>query len=90
MGGIGIWQLVIILVIVLVIFGAKRLRNIGSDLGASVKGFRQAMKEDDGGDKAKDDNDNEEQTGQAQERVIEADKKEDIIEGEVVKEKDRA
>lgn len=46
MGGISIWQLLIVLVIVLVIFGAKRLRNIGSDLGASVKGFRDAMKED--------------------------------------------
>jgi sec-independent protein translocase protein TatA len=46
MGGISIWQLLIILVIVLVIFGAKRLRNLGSDLGASVKGFRDAMKEE--------------------------------------------
>lgn len=45
MGGISIWQLLIILVIVLVVFGAKRLRNIGSDLGASVKGFRDAMRE---------------------------------------------
>ena len=43
--GISIWQLLIILVIVLVLFGAKRLRNIGSDLGASVKGFREAMRE---------------------------------------------
>ena len=42
--GISIWQLLIILVIVLVLFGAKRLRNLGSDLGASVKGFRDAMK----------------------------------------------
>jgi sec-independent protein translocase protein TatA len=47
--GISIWQLLIILAIVLVLFGAKRLRNIGSDLGGAIKGFRQAMKEDDGG-----------------------------------------
>lgn len=45
MGGISVWQLLIILVIVLVLFGAKRLRNVGSDLGSAVKGFRSAMKE---------------------------------------------
>ncbi len=44
--GIGIWQLVIILLIVLLLFGAKRLRNIGSDLGQAVKGFRSAVKEE--------------------------------------------
>lgn len=46
--GISIWQLLIILAIVLVLFGAKRLRNVGSDLGGAIKGFRQAMREDDG------------------------------------------
>ncbi len=46
--GISIWQLLIILAIVFVLFGAKRLRNVGSDLGGVIKGFRQAMKEDDG------------------------------------------
>ena len=44
--GISIWQLVIILVIVLVLFGAKRLRNVGSDLGSAVKGFKTAMSEE--------------------------------------------
>ncbi len=44
--GISIWQLLIILVIVLLLFGAKRLRNIGSDLGSAVKGFRSAMKDE--------------------------------------------
>ena len=43
--GISIWQLLIILAIVLLLFGAKRLRNLGADLGASVKGFRDSMKE---------------------------------------------
>jgi sec-independent protein translocase protein TatA len=42
---IGPWQLLIILVIVLAIFGTKRLSSLGSDLGKSVKGFRSAMKE---------------------------------------------
>ncbi|MDH5256857.1 MAG: Sec-independent protein translocase subunit TatA [Gammaproteobacteria bacterium] len=45
MGGISIWQLVIILVIVLLLFGAKKLRNVGSDLGSAVKGFKGAMNE---------------------------------------------
>lgn len=52
--GISIWQLLIVLAIVLVLFGAKRLRNVGSDLGGAIKGFRQAMKEDDSGDKGND------------------------------------
>jgi len=45
MMGISVWQLLIILAIVLVLFGAKRLRNIGSDLGGAIKGFRQSMRE---------------------------------------------
>jgi sec-independent protein translocase protein TatA len=45
MGGISVWQLLIILVIVLVLFGAKRLRTLGTDLGSAVKGFRSAVKD---------------------------------------------
>lgn len=45
MMGISIWQLLIILVIVLLLFGTKRLRNLGADLGATVKGFKSSMKE---------------------------------------------
>jgi len=45
--GISIWQLVIILAIVLVLFGAKRLKNLGGDLGTAVKGFKNAMSESD-------------------------------------------
>jgi sec-independent protein translocase protein TatA len=44
-GGISIWQLLIILVIVLLLFGTKRLKGIGSDLGNAIKGFRSAMSE---------------------------------------------
>ena len=44
---IGPWQLLIILLIVLAIFGTKKLRNLGSDLGGAVKGFRNAMNEAD-------------------------------------------
>lgn len=43
--GLGIWELVLILVIVLVIFGTKRLRNIGGDLGGAIRSFRGAMSE---------------------------------------------
>ena len=43
--GISIWQLLIILAIALVLFGTKRLRHLGSDLGSSIRGFRDAMKE---------------------------------------------
>jgi len=46
MGGISIWQLLIILAIVLVVFGARRLKNVGGDLGGAIKGFKQAMKEE--------------------------------------------
>ncbi len=44
---IGPWQLLIILLIVLAIFGTKKLRNMGSDLGGAVKGFRSAMNDAD-------------------------------------------
>jgi len=46
MGGISIWQLVIIAVIVVLLFGTKKLRGIGGDLGGAVKGFKKAMSED--------------------------------------------
>ncbi|MGD9387176.1 MAG: Sec-independent protein translocase subunit TatA [Gammaproteobacteria bacterium] len=45
LGGISLWQLLIILLIVVLIFGTKRLKNIGSDLGGAVKGFRSSMQE---------------------------------------------
>ena len=66
--GISIWQLVIILAIVLVLFGAKRLRNLGSDLGTAVKGFKTSMKEE--GSKPDDDADPEKIEENAEARVI--------------------
>jgi sec-independent protein translocase protein TatA len=41
--GIGVWELALIFLIVLVIFGTKRLRNMGSDLGGAIRSFRTAM-----------------------------------------------
>ena len=52
-GGIGIWQLLIILVIILLVFGTKKLKNLGSDLGGAIKGFKSAMDEGGKGDKGK-------------------------------------
>ena len=44
-GGIGIWQLLIILLIVIMLFGSKRLGSLGSDLGSAIKGFRKSVTE---------------------------------------------
>lgn len=47
MGGISIWQLLIIAVIVVLLFGTNKLKNLGSDLGSSIKGFKKAMGDED-------------------------------------------
>ena len=44
MGGMSIWHWLIVLVVVVLIFGTKKLRNIGQDLGGAVKGFKDGMK----------------------------------------------
>ena len=43
MGSIGIWQLVIVLLIVVMLFGTRRLKGLGSDVGEAIKGFRSSM-----------------------------------------------
>ena len=45
MGSFSIWHWLIVLVIILLVFGTKKLRNIGSDLGGAVKGFKDGMKD---------------------------------------------
>ncbi len=72
LGGISIWQLLIILVIVVLLFGTKKLRNIGSDLGGAIKSFRKSMKE----------GEEEEKAEETEEHRLEA-KSEEPIEGEV-------
>jgi sec-independent protein translocase protein TatA len=47
MGGLSIWHWLIVLVVVLLIFGTKKLRNIGADLGGAVRGFKEGMKTSD-------------------------------------------
>lgn len=76
--GISIWQLLIVLAIVVLLFGTKKLKNIGGDLGGAIKGFKNAVKEGEG---EKDKQANLEKT-QAEEGKI--------IEGEVTKDKDKA
>jgi sec-independent protein translocase protein TatA len=44
MGGLSIWHWLIVLLVVVLIFGTKKLRNIGQDLGGAVKGFKEGMK----------------------------------------------
>lgn len=50
LGNISIWQLLIVLGIIILIFGTKKLRNIGSDLGGAVKGFKKAVTDGEKGD----------------------------------------
>lgn len=45
--GISIWQLLIVLALVILIFGTKKLRNIGSDMGSAIKSFKSAVKNPD-------------------------------------------
>jgi sec-independent protein translocase protein TatA len=66
-GGISIWQLLIILVIVFMLFGTKKLRNLGGDLGGAIKGFKKAM-DDDSADKKVEDQSQKDTTN---EKVIE-------------------
>lgn len=52
--GISIWQLLIVLGIVILLFGTKKLRNIGGDLGGAIRGFKKSMNDDDDSDKTED------------------------------------
>lgn len=79
MGSISLWQLLIILLIVLLLFGTKKLRNVGADLGGAAKGFRDAMRD----------------TGESEEakgtEEVSQDKTNRVIEGQVTsKDKDKA
>lgn len=61
----GIWELVIVLLIVALLFGTKKLRSMGGDLGSALKGFRSALKDDDN-DKVSQQDD-----GKPEEKIIE-------------------
>ncbi len=57
MGGLSIWHWIIVLAVVLLIFGTKRLRNVGQDLGEAIKGFKQGLREDDAAARVRDERD---------------------------------
>ena len=76
-GGISIWQLLIILVIVLLLFGTKRLRNIGTDLGSAFKGFKKAV------------SDGESAPAKGEKLEQAEEDKGDVIEGEAKQEQDK-
>ena len=70
-GGISVWQLLIILAIVVMLFGTKRLRTLGSDLGAAIKGFRSSVTSDDA--EAESEDEPEQDSAQLKERSEEND-----------------
>jgi sec-independent protein translocase protein TatA len=78
--GISIWQLIIVLAIVLLLFGTKKLRNIGGDLGGAIKSFRGAVRE----------NEDEKKGAEAHIESREEKKAGSVIEGESTREKDKA
>jgi len=77
-GGISIWSLLLILAIVVLLFGTKKLRNVGGDLGGAIKNFKRSVKEEEAaGDKA-DKADKADSSSEGQ-----------VIEGKVTEEKDK-
>lgn len=75
--GISIWQLLIILVIVLLLFGTKKLRSIGADLGGAVKGFRDSVS-----------NEKDEEETSTTQSQLDHDEGERVIEGEAAKQQE--
>jgi len=77
LGGISIWQLLIILAIVMLIFGTKRLKGLGGDLGGAIKSFRKAMdtdaEKDQAEDKDKDKDEDKEKEDEAATKQLPAD-----------------
>lgn len=80
LGGISIWQLLIVLAIIVLIFGTKKLRGMGGDIGGAVKGFKKAMSDDASTDQEKSD-----QIQQSQKSTVN-----DSTHTEKVKENDKA
>jgi sec-independent protein translocase protein TatA len=74
MGSFSIWHWLVVLAIVLVVFGTKKLRNIGGDLGGAIKNFKDSMKAEQEGGKAE---------GDAEEKKIES----RVVEGQVTSKK---
>lgn len=71
-GGISIWQLLIIALIIVLLFGTKKLRTLGTDLGGALKGFKKAIKDDDEEGEEKKDPDQLDQEADAEDRKQDA------------------
>lgn len=82
MGGISIWQLLIIALIVVLLFGTKKLRTLGGDLGGAIKGFKNAMSSEDEKkaleEKQAQAAQNTQKTAQAEEKKPDSEKKEQV------------
>ena len=65
LGGISIWQLLIILAIVVMLFGTSRLKNLGADLGSAIKGFKSSMKDESSDSTMSDPQQNQEAEGES-------------------------
>lgn len=76
--GFSIWQILIILLIVILLFGTKKLRNMGGDLGAAVKGFKKGMDDDD-----------KDKEQQSEQKLTQDEQKGETIDGEAQHEKDK-
>jgi sec-independent protein translocase protein TatA len=74
MGSLSIWHWLIVLVIVMLVFGTKKLRNIGQDLGGAVKGFKEGVKE--GTEKAVSESEAADKSASQQGRTIDVEAKE--------------
>lgn len=75
LGGISIWQLLIVLVIVALIFGTKKLRGVGGDLGGAVKGFKKALGDDESKNDQAIDDDASDETAESQSAAEQANTK---------------
>ncbi|MCH8104942.1 MAG: Sec-independent protein translocase subunit TatA [Proteobacteria bacterium] len=67
-GGISIWSLLVILGIVILLFGTKKLRNIGADLGGAIKSFKKSVKDEEVSNAEKDKNDGQVIEGKVEEK----------------------
>ncbi len=84
-GGISIPSLLLILLIVVLLFGTKKLRNMGGDLGSAIKSFRSAVRDgDSGGDSRGRESDAAEQETPSPSGSLQDERREDVAEGEVI------
>jgi len=83
MMGISIWQLLIVLLIVVLLFGTKKLRSIGKDMGGAVKGFRDAMS--DNAKAGKQEQEQEQEQEPQSPETLEHQESKRVIEGEVTR-----